>query len=70
MREFLNVIVPLFALMLMPVWVPIIAATAGAVLDRCRPRSASPAQRAIEEAKVRSAAFRERRDATLAEATA
>jgi hypothetical protein len=37
MSDALHLIVPVFAFMLIPVWIPLIAMIAGVVLDRLHP---------------------------------
>jgi hypothetical protein len=54
-RGVLSTMVPLYVFMLIPVWIPIIAVTIGAIADRLRPPRRSPAQLAVETARARSA---------------
>ena len=58
MAQLLTTIVPLLAFMLTPVWIPILAVAAGALVDRVRTPRPSPAAAAVERAKQRSAANR------------
>lgn len=55
----LTVYVPLFAFMLIPVWIPLIAVSLGAVADRIRPTRPGHALSAVREAKARTAALRD-----------
>lgn len=58
MRDLMTTFVPLLAFMLIPVWIPVMAHSVGAVADRVvRPR-VSPASRAVQTAKTRSAESR------------
>lgn len=54
MGQALAVYVPLFAFMLLPVWIPIIAVLCGMVSDAVRPREPSGARAAVEAAKRHS----------------
>lgn len=56
MQELLTDYVPLLVFGLVPVWIPIIGVTAGAIVDRLRPRAVTPAELAVRNAKHRSAA--------------
>lgn len=38
MSQFLSTIVPMFAFMLIPVWIPVIAVVVGSVVDVIRPK--------------------------------
>jgi hypothetical protein len=53
MNDLLHNITPLFAFMLIPVWIPLIAMAAGAVGDRVRPRTDHPI--VAEQARRREA---------------
>lgn len=55
MSELLTAFVPLFAFMLIPVWIPLVAHSVGAVADRVVAPRVSPALRAVDTAKLRSA---------------
>jgi hypothetical protein len=50
--------VPLFAFMLIPVWIPIIAIVVGNVIDRVRPPEVSRAEVVVSSAKQRAVAVR------------
>ncbi|HSX68244.1 hypothetical protein [Nocardioides sp.] len=54
----LRALLPLFLLLLVPIWIPIAAALVGALCDRLRPPSISSAQAAVQEAKRRAEAAR------------
>jgi hypothetical protein len=54
-QELITDYVPLLVFGLVPVWIPIIGVTAGAVVDRLRPRAVTPAELAVRNAKHRSA---------------
>jgi len=54
MGDALATCLPIFAFMLIPVWIPIICTLLGALGDRLRPPTPSPAERAVEAAKKRS----------------
>lgn len=58
MHELLMAYVPLLAFGLIPVWIPLIAYVTGSVLDRLRGAEVTPAERAVSEAKQRSASLR------------
>jgi hypothetical protein len=58
MATMLGIMIPLFGFMLIPVWIPLIAIAAGAVLDRVRPPVMTPAMTIVAEAKRRSAEVR------------
>ncbi|MCW2856850.1 MAG: hypothetical protein JWR52_2465 [Marmoricola sp.] len=53
MNEFLHLITPLFAFMLIPLWIPLAAIVVGSIGDRVRPRSEHPA--VAESARRRAA---------------
>lgn len=54
MGQALAVFVPLFAFMLLPVWIPIVAVVCGMASDAVRPREASGTRAAVEAAKRHS----------------
>lgn len=54
MGDALATCLPIFAFMLVPVWIPIIGTLLGALGDQLRPPTPSAAERAVEEAKKRS----------------
>lgn len=58
MATMLGIMIPLFAGMLIPIWIPMIAVAIGAVVDRIRPPVQTPAMAAVAAAKERSAAAR------------
>lgn len=58
MGDALTTCLPIFAFMLIPVWIPIICTLVGALGDLLRPRTPSPVESAIAEAKRRSAEAR------------
>ena len=58
MSQFLAYLVPLFGFMLIPVWIPIIAIAAGAVMDRVAPVELTAAGTAVEAAKERAQRLR------------
>lgn len=58
MATLLGIMLPLFAGMLIPVWIPMIGVAVGAVLDRVRPAEVTPAMAVVAAAKERSAANR------------
>lgn len=58
MQELITDYVPLLVFGLVPVWIPIIGVTAGAIVDRLRPRAVTPAELAVRNAKHRSATQR------------
>jgi hypothetical protein len=58
MDEFVRTGAELLALGLLPVWIPLIGAIVGAIADRLVPPTTSPAQRAVEAARARSAEIR------------
>ncbi|RNL62335.1 hypothetical protein EFK50_11185 [Nocardioides marmoriginsengisoli] len=57
MGTFVGIMLPLFAGMLIPVWIPLIAVVFGGILDRVRPRQVTPAMAVVAEAKRRTAAL-------------
>ena len=59
MSQFLSTIVPMFAFMLIPVWIPVIAVVVGSVVDVIRPKRVSAGEIAVEAAKERSLAGRQ-----------
>lgn len=58
MADLLTAFVPLFAFMLIPVWIPIVAHVGGAIVDRLARPDMSATARAVEAAKTRSADLR------------
>lgn len=58
MDALFTIIIPLFTFMLVPVWIPIIGVVAGNVMDRVHPAASTPAQAAVDAAKVRSMELR------------
>jgi len=50
----LNVFVPLFVFMLLPVWIPIIGTVSGKLADRIRPARKGAAAIVVAEAKAAS----------------
>lgn len=50
--------VPLYAFMLVPVWIPLIAIAIGTVTDRLSPAEVTPAEAVVRDAKSRSLAVR------------
>lgn len=59
MDQVLTYYVPLYAFMLIPVWIPLAAIVIGNVIDRLRPTEVSPATEAVTAAKHRAASGRE-----------
>jgi hypothetical protein len=57
--QVLTYYVPLYAFMLIPVWIPLAAIVIGNVIDRLRPTEVSPATEAVSAAKRRAASGRE-----------
>jgi len=57
--QVLSYFVPLYAFMMIPVWIPLIAIAVGNVVDRLRPSEVSHATEAVTAAKRRAAAVRE-----------
>lgn len=55
MADLLSAFVPLFAFMLVPVWIPAVAHVSGAIVDRLARPEISAAARAVEASKTRSA---------------
>lgn len=55
MGDFLITFLPILGFMFVPVWIPIVSALVGAVLDRIVIPKTSPARQAVEAAKARSA---------------
>lgn len=55
MSQVLTTFVPIFAFMLIPVWIPLVTAFVGAVADRFVSVKSSPAEAAVAAAKARSA---------------
>lgn len=55
MSDALTTCLPIFAFMLIPVWLPIIGTLLGSLCDRVRPQTHSPAEQAVAAAKARSA---------------
>lgn len=45
MREALLIFAPLFAFMLVPLWIPLIAVAVGTVMDALRPKESSESSR-------------------------
>lgn len=60
MGSALTTCLPIFAFMLIPVWIPIIGTALGALCDQLLPRTSSPAEQAVAAAKTRSAEARSR----------
>lgn len=58
MSEFLNVMIPLMAAMLSPIWLPLVGVALGRMLDGVRPQPVTPAQAAVDAAKARSLELR------------
>lgn len=58
MGELLKIMVPLFGGMLLPVWIPLIGVSVGALTDRLRPATHTPAEKVVTDVKARSAARR------------
>ena len=58
MDQAMTYFVPLFAFMLIPVWIPMIAIVVGNVIDRVRPVEHTAAESAVMEARQRAAATR------------
>ena len=58
MGELLKIMVPLFGGMLLPVWIPLIGVSVGALMDRLRPETHTPAEKVVNEVKARSLAER------------
>ena len=54
MGSALTTYVPLFAFMLIPLWIPIIAVVVGALLDRVGGTRPSATVRAVRDAKLRT----------------
>ena len=54
MGSALATYVPLFAFMLIPLWIPIIAVVVGAVLDRATGAGQSATVKAVQDAKLRT----------------
>ncbi|TCJ22702.1 hypothetical protein [Nocardioides jejuensis] len=59
MREAIGVFAPLALVMLIPVLIPLVAITVGALIDRFAPAKPSPVEAAIEAALARTRASRE-----------
>ncbi len=53
MNEFLHIVTPLFAFMLIPLWIPLAAIVVGSIGDRVRPRGEHPV--VAESARRRAA---------------
>lgn len=70
MGSLLAVVAPLFAFMLIPVWIPMIAVSAGALLDLVRPARTSTVTAAVNDVKARSAATRSATTRTMTPAPA
>lgn len=59
MREAIGVFAPLALVMLIPVLIPLVAITVGALIDRFAPSKPSPVEAAIAAALARTRASRE-----------
>lgn len=70
MGSLLAVVAPLFAFMLIPVWIPVIAVSVGSVLDLVRPARTSTVTAAVNDVKARSAATRSATTRTMTPARA
>lgn len=60
MGQLVDMLLPLYLFMLIPIFIPMVSATLGAVFDRLRPREVPAAVTAVSAAKQRSAEARRR----------
>ncbi|WP_028655471.1 hypothetical protein [Nocardioides sp. J54] len=57
MKEALEALLPMYLFMLLPIWIPLIAVTFGAVLDVVRPRRSAAPGRRVAGKRARTASY-------------